>query len=286
MAERRFSQLDVFTTVPLRGNPLAVVHDAAGLSDHQMAEIARWTNLSETSFLLPPDDVQADYKLRIYTPGGELPFAGHPTLGSCHAWLAAGGVPRDAGTVVQQCGVGLVRVRHDGAAAHGAGPARLAFAAPALRRSGPVEATLRAQVVAALGLPDTALRQLEWIDNGPGWMAALLPDAATVLALQPDFAAMAGLTLGVIGAYPAGSECQFEVRAFVPGLGVREDPVTGSLNAGLAQWLIGAGLAPDHYVAAQGAALGRAGRVFVDREGADIWIGGAVCAVVSGTIKL
>ena len=286
MVERRFSQLDVFTTVPLRGNPLAVVHDAAGLSDHQMADIARWTNLSETSFLLPPDDVQADYKLRIYTPGGELPFAGHPTLGSCHAWLAAGGVPRDAGTVVQQCGVGLVRVRHDGDAAHGAGHARLAFAAPALRRSGPVEATLRAQVVAALGLPDTALRQLEWIDNGPGWMAALLPDAATVLALQPDFAAMAGLTLGVIGAYPAGSECQFEVRAFVPGLGVREDPVTGSLNAGLAQWLIGAGLAPDHYVAAQGAALGRAGRVFVDREGADIWIGGAVCAVVSGTIKL
>ena len=286
MVERRFSQLDVFTTVPLRGNPLAVVHDAAGLSDHQMAEIARWTNLSETSFLLPPDDVQADYKLRIYTPGGELPFAGHPTLGSCHAWLAAGGVPRDAGTVVQQCGVGLVRVRHDGAAAQGAGPARLAFAAPALRRSGPVEATLRAQVVAALGLPDTALRQLEWIDNGPGWMAALLPDAATVLALKPDFAAMAGLTLGVIGAHPAGSECQFEVRAFVPGLGVREDPVTGSLNAGLAQWLIGAGLAPDHYVAAQGAALGRAGRVFVDREGADIWIGGAVCAVVSGTIKL
>jgi PhzF family phenazine biosynthesis protein len=282
MAERRFSQLDVFTAVPLRGNPLAVVHDATGLSDRQMADIARWTNLSETTFLLPPDDAEADYKVRIFTPGGELPFAGHPTLGSCHAWLAAGGVPRDPGVVVQQCGVGRVRVRRDG----DAGAPRLAFAAPALRRTGQVEPTLRAQVVAALGLPDAALRQLEWIDNGPGWMAALLPDAATVLALQPDFAAMGGLKLGVIGAHPAGSECQFEVRAFVPGLGVPEDPVTGSLNAGLAQWLIGAGLAPDRYVAAQGAALGRAGRVFVAREGADIWIGGAVCAVVSGTINL
>lgn len=282
MAERRFSQLDVFTAVPLRGNPLAVVHDAAGLSDLQMADFARWTNLSETTFLLPPDDGGADYKLRIFTPGGELPFAGHPTLGSCHAWLAAGGVPRDAGMVVQQCGVGLVRVRRDGDARQ----PRLAFAAPALRRSGPVEPALRAQVVAALGLPAEAVRRLEWIDNGPGWMAALLPDAATVLAVQPDFVAMGGLKLGIVGAYPAGSECQFEVRAFVPGLGVPEDPVTGSLNAGLAQWLIGAGLAPDRYVAAQGAALGRAGRVFVAREGADVWIGGAVCPVISGTIHL
>ena len=283
MAERRFSQLDVFTDVPLRGNPLAVVHDASGISDHRMADFARWTNLSETTFLLPPDDAQADYKLRIFTPGGELPFAGHPTLGSCHAWLAAGGVPRDPAMVVQQCGVGLVRVRRQ---RDGAGAARLAFAAPPLRRTGPVDATLRAQVVAALGLPDTAVRQLEWIDNGPAWMAALLPDAATVLALRPDFAALAGLTLGVIGAHPAGSECQFEVRAFVPGMGMREDPVTGSLNAGLAQWLIGAGLAPDRYVAAQGAALGRAGRVFVARAGADIWIGGAVCPLISGTISL
>ena len=283
MAERRFSQLDVVTAVPLRGNPLAVVHDASGLSDHQMADFARWTNLSETTFLLPPDDPAADYKLRIFTPGAELPFAGHPTLGSCHAWLAAGGVPRNPAMVVQQCGVGLVRVRRQ---RDGAGAARLAFAAPPLRRTGPVDATLRAQVVAALGLPDTSVRQLEWIDNGPGWMAALLPDAATVLALRPHFEALAGLTLGVIGAHPVGSDCQFEVRAFVPGMGVREDPVTGSLNAGLAQWLIGAGLAPDRYVAAQGAALGRAGRVFVAREGADIWIGGAVCPLISGTIDL
>ncbi len=286
MAERRFSQLDVFTAVPLRGNPLAVVHDAVGLTDHQMADIARWTNLSETAFLLPPDDAGADYRVRIFTPAEELPFAGHPTLGSCFAWLAAGGVPRDPGVVVQQCGVGRVRVRRDADAAPGMAAPRLAFAAPALRRTGPVEPTLRAQVLVSLGLPDAALRQLEWIDNGPGWMAALLPDAATVLALKPDFAAMGGLKLGVIGAHPPGSECQFEVRAFVPGLGVPEDPVTGSLNAGLAQWLIGAGLAPDRYVAAQGAALGRAGRVFVAREGADIWIGGAVCPVISGTINL
>jgi len=282
MTLRRFSQLDVFTDTPLRGNPLAVVHDAAGLSDTQMAAFARWTNLSETTFLLPPDDAQADYRVRIFTPGGELPFAGHPTLGSCHAWLAAGGQPRDPAVVVQQCGVGRVRVRRDGS---GTG-ARLAFAAPALRRTGAVEPTLRAQAVAALGLPDDSALRLEWIDNGPGWMAALLPDAATVLALQPDFVAMRGLKLGVVGPYPAGSDCQFEVRAFVPGLGVPEDPVTGSLNAGLAQWLIGAGLAPDRYVAAQGAALGRAGRVFVQRDGADVWIGGAVCPVVAGSVDL
>ena len=279
---RRFSQLDVFTDQPMRGNPLAVVHDASGLGDAEMAAFARWTNLSETTFLLPPDDPGADYKLRIFTPGGELPFAGHPTLGSCHAWLAAGGLPRAAGTVVQQCGVGLVRVRREGS---GAG-ARLAFAAPALRRSGPVDASLRAQVLAALRLPDAAVLRLEWIDNGPGWMAALLPDAASVLALRPDFVVMQGLKLGVVGPHPAGSECQFEVRAFVPGLGVPEDPVTGSLNAGVAQWLIGAGLAPSSYVAAQGAALGRAGRVYVQQQGADVWIGGAVCSVVSGSVTL
>ena len=282
MTTYRFSQLDVFTSVPLRGNPLAVVHDATGLGDAQMADIARWTNLSETTFLLPPDDPGADYRVRIFTPGGELPFAGHPTLGSCHAWLAAGGVPRDPAVVVQQCGVGRVRVRRDGSA----DAPRLAFAAPALRRTGPVEPALRAQVIASLGLRDDQLLQLEWVDNGPGWMAALLPDAAAVLALKPDFAAMRGLKLGVVGAHPAGSECQFEVRAFVPGLGVPEDPVTGSLNAGLAQWLIAAGLAPERYLAAQGAALGRAGRVFVAREGADIWIGGAVCPVISGTLSL
>ncbi len=275
---RRFSQLDVFTAVPLRGNPLAVVHDAQGLSESQMADLARWTHLSETTFLLPPDDPAADYRVRIFTPGGELPFAGHPTLGSCHAWLAAGGAPKRPDVVVQQCGVGLVRVRRDGA--------RLAFAAPPLQRSGAVEPALQAQVAASLRLPDVAIERLQWIDNGPGWMAALLPDAATVLALNPDFVAMRGLKLGVVGRHPAGSECAFEVRAFVPSLGVPEDPVTGSLNAGLAQWLIGEGLAPPRYVAAQGAALGRAGRVHVQQQGADIWIGGDVTPIVTGTISL
>ena len=273
-----FSQLDVFTAVPLRGNPLAVVHDAQGLSDAQMADFARWTNLSETTFLLPPGSPDADYRVRIFTPGGELPFAGHPTLGSCHAWLAAGGQARQPGIVVQECGVGLVRVRRDGE--------RLAFAAPPLRRSGPADAATRAQVLAALRLPDAALLRLQWTDNGPGWLAAQLADAASVLALKPDFVAMAGLKLGVVGAHPPGSECAFEVRAFVPSLGVPEDPVTGSLNAGLAQWLIGAGLAPPHYIAAQGAALGRAGRVYVDQVGDDIWIGGAVTPVVSGSVTL
>jgi PhzF family phenazine biosynthesis protein len=279
---RRFTQLDVFTDQPLRGNPLAVVHDAQGLSDAEMAAFARWTNLSETTFLLPPTDegaaAGADYRVRIFTPGGELPFAGHPTLGSCAAWLAAGGVPRTPGVVAQQCGVGLVRVRRDGA--------RLAFAAPPLRRTGDVEASLRRVVVSALKLPDDHLRRLVWVDNGPGWMAALLPDAATVQALQPDFAAMQSLKLGVVGPHPAGSACAFEVRAFVPGLGVPEDPVTGSLNAGLAQWLIGEGLAPERYLAAQGAALGRAGRVHVQRDGADIWIGGDVVTVVQGQVGL
>jgi PhzF family phenazine biosynthesis protein len=278
MTTRRFSQLDVFTATPLRGNPLAVVHDATGLSDAEMQDFARWTNLSETTFLLPPTDAAADYRVRIFTPGGELPFAGHPTLGSCHAWLAAGGRPKQDGIVMQQCKAGLVRVRRQGA--------RLAFAAPPLMRSGPADAEVRIRVAASLGLPETAILRLQWVDNGPGWVAALLGSAEQVLSLKPDFRAMKGLDIGVVGPHPAGGECQFEVRAFSPDLGVGEDPVTGSLNAGLAQWLIGEGLAPDHYVAAQGTAMGRAGRVHVDREGDDIWIGGEVTPLVSGTLAL
>lgn len=278
MALRRFHQLDVFTAVPLRGNPLAVVHDAAGLTEATMADFARWTNLSETTFLLPPTDAEADYRVRIFTPGGELPFAGHPTLGSCHAWLAAGGVPRQGDVVVQECGVGLVRVRRRGA--------RLAFAAPPLRRSGPLEAALRERIAAVLGvLPDDIL-QHQWVDNGPGWCAVMLRSAAQVLAVRPDWAKMNGLKLGVVGAQPAGQDTLFEVRAFVPGLGVPEDPVTGSLNAGLAQWLIGAGLAPTRYVAAQGAALGRAGRVHVEQLGDTVWVGGDVAGCIEGTVDL
>ena len=275
---RRFAQVDVFTATPLKGNPLAVVIDAGGLTDDEMAAFARWTNLSETTFLLPPTDPAADYRVRIFTPGGELPFAGHPTLGSAHAFLASGGGVKKAGEVVQQCAIGLVRVKRDGA--------RLAFAAPPLKRTGPVDAVGRAQAVAALRIAPEALLDLVWCDNGPGWMAARLADAASVLALQPDFAAMQGLKLGVVGAYPAGSECQFEVRAFVPDLGVPEDPVTGSLNAGLALWLQQAGLAGDSYVAAQGAALGRAGRVHVTRDAEATWIGGDVTPLIHGQVRL
>jgi PhzF family phenazine biosynthesis protein len=278
MALRRFHQLDVFTALPLRGNPLAVVHDAAGLTEATMAAFARWTNLSETTFLLPGADAQADYRVRIFTPGGELPFAGHPTLGSCHAWLAAGGVPRQGDVVVQECGVGLVRVRRSGA--------RLAFAAPPLRRSGPLEAALRERIAAVLGLLPDDILQHQWVDNGPGWCAVMLRSAAQVLALKPDWAQLGDLKLGVVGAQPAGHDTQFEVRAFVPGLGVPEDPVTGSLNAGLAQWLIGAGLAPPRYVAAQGAALGRAGRVHVEQQGDTVWIGGDVAGCIEGTVDL
>lgn len=274
--QRRFSQLDVFSSVPLLGNPLAVVHDAEGLSDEQMASLARWTNLSETTFLLPPKDSSADYRVRIFTPADELPFAGHPTLGSCHAWLCAGGKPRNADVVVQECGIGLVRVRRDGN--------RLAFAAPPLRRSGPVDAELRARVLRALGVGDSAVRDIQWIENGPPWVGVLLRDAQAVLDLNPDFPALRGLALGAAGPYPTGAACAFEVRAFTR-TGV-EDPVTGSLNAGFAMWLIGAGIAPAHYVVSQGTALGRNGRVHVERIGADTWIGGDVCVVESGTITL
>ena len=278
-ATRRFHQVDVFTATPLRGNPLAVVHGAGGLDDTQMAAFARWTNLSETTFLLPPTAPEADYRVRIFTPGGELPFAGHPTLGSAWAWRAAGGRPKVADRIVQQCGVGLVEVKQDGE--------RLAFAAPPLRRRGSLDEATLATIARALALPADAIRHHQWVDNGPGWCAVMLDSAAQVLALRPDWAALGGLKLGVVGPQPAGAETQFEVRAFVPGMGVPEDPVTGSLNAGLALWLIGAGLAPPSYVAAQGAALQRAGRVFIDRDGdGTVWVGGVVTPLVDGTVAL
>ncbi|MDE2627977.1 MAG: PhzF family phenazine biosynthesis protein [Burkholderiales bacterium] len=273
---RAFTQVDVFTDTPLLGNPLAVVHDAQGLSDAQMQAFARWTSLSEASFLLPPTDPAADYRVRIFTPGGELPFAGHPTLGSCHAWLQAGGVARNAGEVVQQCGVGRVRLRRDGA--------RLAFAAPPLRVAD-VDDALLAPVLAALGVSRSKLITAQWLDNGPRWLGLLLDDAATVLAIEPDHVALKGLAkVGVVGPHAAGAPCQFQVRAFAASIGVPEDPVTGSLNAGLAQWLIGRGAAPACYVAAQGARVGRAGRVHIAHEGATLWVGGASVSVVRGEV--
>ncbi len=279
--KRPFHQVDVFSAVPLKGNPLAVVHAAQGLSEAQMAAFANWTNLSETTFLLPPTQPGADYKVRIFTPARELPFAGHPTLGSCWAWLAAGGQPREAGVVVQECGVGLVQVQRD--AAHSG---RLAFAAPPLRRTGPVEPELMGRVTQALGLQASDVLHHQWVDNGPGWMALMLRSAAQVLAIQPNWAVLGDVKLGLVGAQAPGSATQFEVRAFVPGLGVPEDPVTGSLNAGLAQWLIGAGLAPQQYVAAQGAALGRAGRVHIRQEAGQVWVGGDVVSCIEGEVSI
>jgi PhzF family phenazine biosynthesis protein len=274
---RRFMQVDVFSREPLRGNPLAVVHDAKGLSEAQMAALARWTNLSETTFLLPPTDAGADYHVRIFTPSSELPFAGHPTLGTCHAWLAAGGKPRKAGVVMQQCGVGLVRVRCDGP--------RLEFAAPPVRRTGPLERELISKIAKALRISESDIVHHQWVDNGPGWCAVMLRSAKHVLSLKPDWAALVGLKLGVVGPHEPGQDAAFEVRAFI-GDGGYEDPVTGSLNASLAQWLIGAEFAKPSYVAAQGAALQRAGRVYLRKDGDDVWVGGDVVEVVRGELSI
>jgi len=274
---RGFSQVDVFTAVALQGNPLAVVHDGAGLSDERMAAFARWTNLSETTFLLPPSHPEADYRVRIFTPGGELPFAGHPTLGSCHVWLAAGGKPRDAVTVMQECGVGLVPIRRG---------ARLAFAAPptVFERA---DAELLHRIYAALGLDPARVRDASWMNNGPRQLTLLVDDAATVLALRPDHSALKSLAnVGVVGPHAPGGDAQFEVRFFAAAIGVNEDPVTGSLNAKIAQWLIDSGRAPRAYVAAQGTAMGRAGRVFVERDDAGTWIGGDVAECISGRVAI
>lgn len=283
--QRTFHQLDVFSSEPLKGNPLAVVHDAADLDDATLLAFARWTNLSETTFLLPPTlgaQGLADYRVRIYTPGGELPFAGHPTLGSCYAWLAAGGRPQEAGFVVQECAAGLVKIRR-GEPGH---PDRLAFAAPALRRSGPLDAALVARLVKGLGIDPADVLAHQWVDNGPGWCALMLRSAAQVLSVSLDPALLSDVKLGLVGTQPSGHEALFEVRAFLPGLGVLEDPVTGSLNAGLAQWLIGAGRAPSEYVAAQGTALGRNGRVYLQQQGDTIWVGGDVAICVAGQVTL
>jgi PhzF family phenazine biosynthesis protein len=275
-----FKQVDVFSDTPLKGNPLAVVIGADELDEARMAAFANWTNLSETTFLLRPTAEGADYRVRIFTPGGELPFAGHPTLGSCHVWLAAGGHPRGP-EVVQECQAGLIRLRRDGR--------RLAFAVPPLLRTGMPEAGLLERVASGLRIERSAIRDAQWVDNGPGWLAVMLDSRAEVLALRPDMAAIGDLKVGVIAPWdPArdGGAASFEVRAFVPGIGVPEDPVTGSLNAGLAQWLIESGRAPDAYVVSQGTALGRAGRVHVQRLGDDIWIGGETAVCIEGRVSL
>ena len=274
--ERAFSQVDVFTDTPLLGNPVAVVLDGTDLSTDQMQAFTNWTNLSEATFVLPAEDPLADYRVRIFCPGRELPFAGHPTLGSCHAWLEAGGEPQ-SDVIVQECGAGLVRIRRLSAV--------LSFAAPPLQRSGPLSVDELARLTAGLGLQPQDIVDHQWCDNGPGWQAVLLESAEQVLALKPDPQVLADLDVGVIGPHHGG-DIDYEVRAFFPGnSGLTEDPVTGSLNAALAQWLIGSGRAPEHYVAAQGTALGRAGRVHITREDTDIWVGGACTTVLMGVAR-
>jgi PhzF family phenazine biosynthesis protein len=281
---RRFQQIDVFGAGPFSGNPLAVVLDAEGLSAEEMQRFTRWTNLSEATFLLPPTTSEADYRVRIFTLAHELPFAGHPTLGSCHAWLTAGGEPRRPDLIVQECGAGLVPVRR--------GEAGLAFAAPPLLRSGPVDEGLLTQLAAVLGITRPEIVDAQWADNGPGWIAVLLQDAAAVLGVEPDLSRYPGggsLDIGLVGPYPPGSECAFEVRAlFSDGQGsMREDPVTGSLNASLAQWLLASGRATAPYVASQGTRLGRVGRPRIerDREGT-IWVGGNTVTSIQGEIDI
>lgn len=278
MSERPFAEIDVFTAEPYRGNPLAVVLDGTGLGDEEMQRFANWTNFSETTFLLPPIDPGADYRVRIFTTSVELPFAGHPTLGSCHAWLAAGGVPAAGDRIVQECGVGLVTIRR------GEG-GRLAFAAPPLLRGGPVDPADLDEAARALGIDVSAVVDSAWIDNGPGWIGVLLGSAAEVLALEPTHSP---LKLGVIGPYPPGSEFAYEVRAFFPdGTASFEDPVTGSLNASAAQWLIGTGRFVAPYVVSQGARLGRAGRVHISTDPTgQVWVGGDAVTCVSGSVEL
>lgn len=273
----RFSQVNVFSAGPLSGNPVAVVHNAEALSDEQMAALARWTNLSETTFLLSPDDPEADYRLRIFEPGGELSFAGHPTLGSCLAWLLAGGKPRQPDRVVQQCEAGLINIRREGSF--------LAFTAPPLVRSGPLENDLVDKIVQALDLQPSDIVRHQWVDNGPGWCAIMLASAQQVLSLKPDWPRLSPLNLGVVGPHSPGHDADLEVRAFI-GDGGYEDPVTGSLNASLAQWLMQEGCVKDSYTAAQGTVLQRAGRVHLRQASGEIWVGGHAVEVVSGEINL
>jgi PhzF family phenazine biosynthesis protein len=273
---RQFRQVDVFTDTPYFGNPLAVVVDAEGLSDEQMRQFANWTNLSETTFVLPPQASGADYLVRIFTPTSELPFAGHPTLGTCHAWLEAGGRPAEAGQVVQECGAGLVTIRQT--------ESGLAFAAPPLVREGPVADELADQVASELGLSRADIVDMQWADNGPGWIAVLLGSADAVLAVQPGTVTM---DIGVAGLYPPGAPEALEVRAFSGQVSTVEDPVTGSLNASVAQWLLDTGRLQAPYVASQGTALGRRGRVRISQdEDGRVWVGGNVITCITGTVEL
>jgi PhzF family phenazine biosynthesis protein len=270
MRSRPFAQVDVFSSEPFGGNPVAVVLDAEGLSDAEMQRFAAWTNLSETTFVLAPTVAGADYRVRIFTGDRELPFAGHPTLGTCHAWAGAATPER----VVQECGAGLIEIRRtaDG----------FAFAAPPLLRSGAVEPSLLAAVLEDLGVGDAAVVDAAWIDNGPGWLGILLRSPEDVLALEPRLTAHDD-----VGVAALRDDGELEVRAFFRvGASVHEDPVTGSLNASLAGWLLATGRLTAPYVARQGTALGRTGRVHVSEADGDIWVAGATTTAIAGTVTL
>lgn len=289
MTARRFCQVDVFGSGPCSGNPVAVVLDAEGLGDEEMQRFARWTNLAETTFLLPPTRPEADYRVRIFTPVLELPFAGHPTLGTCHAWLQGGGGSSDSGEIVQECDAGPVRIRREESSERSSsripGTGALAFAAPPLVRSGPASEEDAARVAAALGVEAGEMLAVEWVDNGPGWICALFESAERVLELRPgalDF------DLGAAGFHPPGSEAAIELRAWAPVNGLAaEDPVTGSLNASVAQWLLGNGRLTAPFTATQGTAIDRAGRIEISRDGdGTVWVGGRAETVIDGSVEL
>jgi len=308
MKSRSYKQVDVFTGTPYLGNPLAVVLDGSNLSDADMQRFARWTNLSETTFVLPPTQPDADYRVRIFTPGGELPFAGHPTLGTCHAWLQAGGKPKSPSSIVQECQAGLIHIRREGN--------RLAFGAPPLKRTAPSPALL-AQIARALGLKAAQIKTAQMLDNGTVWLGLLLDNPQTVLELTPNFLELKNLghKVGVVGVDSAptatttatgliarsnrearafttttattSTALELEVRGFAPHMGINEDPVTGSLNASLAQWLIAEGHAPERYVASQGTCMDRAGRVYIERDASgQVWVGGESVTCIDGTVTL
>jgi len=276
---RAFTQVDVFSATPYLGNPVAVVLDGTDLTDQEMQHLARWTNLSETTFVLPPIAPEADYRLRIFAPGGELPFAGHPTLGSARAWLDNGGAPQHPAHIVQECAAGLVRVRYR--------EGTLSFAAPPLIRDGALGEEFVGQIVAAFGIKRDRILAHQWVDNGPGWAVVQLPTAEDVLALEPDLTLIPAAMVGAIGAYPDGREHAFELRTFAPGVGVAEDPACGSMNASVGQWLTATGAAPATYKVSQGTRLGRAGTIEVtaDPDGT-VWVGGAATSYIRGTITL
>ncbi|RJT74401.1 PhzF family phenazine biosynthesis protein [Arthrobacter cheniae] len=276
---RAFAQVDVFSAQPYRGNPVAVILDGEGLDEAAMLQVAKWTNLSETTFVLPPTTDEADYRLRIFTPGGELPFAGHPTLGSAHAWIENGGTPRDESLIVQECEAGLVEVSHrDGV---------FSFAAPPLRRSGDLEGDFLNDVVAAFGITHDQVLSHQWVDNGPGWAVLRLGTAQEVLDLDPDLSLIPTAMVGAIGAYPEGSEHAFEMRTFAPGVGVAEDPVCGSMNASVGQWLTTSGAVTGDYKVSQGSKLGRVGSITISTDDAGgVWVGGATNTLFRGTALL